>query len=328
VDNVTHTLTGLMMARCGLDRTTPRGGALMLMLAANAPDIDVVTGFPGSLNYMLYHRGYTHSLAMAPVMAVLPLLLARWIGRAEISWRSYLACLAGVLSHLLMDWTNVYGIRLLLPFSSRWLHLDMTGIVDPWILAILFLALGAPALAGLVSSEIAGRKRAAPVAAWAWLALVGVTGYEGFRFVAHQRAVAVMSSYLYGGETAPVVAAIPNTLDPLRWRGVVEGDGFVLDIDYLLTEDYNPALGEVDYPTLKSAAIDAAKTTRPFQVFEQFNQLPFWKVQPAQSGKAVQVELIDLRFGTPRDPGFAVATALVGPGGKVREARFGFPFVR
>src|SRR5689334_19853820 len=99
MDNITHTLTGLMMARAGLGETSGRGGALMMMLAANVPDVDVfATGLPGSLSYLEYHRGYTHSLLMAPVMAVIPLLLARWIAKASINWRSYGACLIGVLS--------------------------------------------------------------------------------------------------------------------------------------------------------------------------------------------------------------------------------------
>src|ERR1035438_5616120 len=135
MDNITHTLTGLMMARVGLGRTAERGSALMMMLAANVPDIDVaVSGLPGSLRYLEYHRGYTHSLVMAPVMALVPLLFARWVAKSSINWQSYLACLIGVLSHLAMDLTNVYGVRLLLPFSSRWLRLDTTDIIDPWIL--------------------------------------------------------------------------------------------------------------------------------------------------------------------------------------------------
>ena len=81
MDNLTHTLTGLMMARAGLGRTTERGGALMMMLAANAPDIDVVVRPARQPPLPGVHRGYTHSLLMAPVMAVIPLLLR--IGSAE-----------------------------------------------------------------------------------------------------------------------------------------------------------------------------------------------------------------------------------------------------
>ena len=323
MDNLTHTLTGLMMARAGLGKTSPRGGALMLMLAVNIPDVDVLwSGLPGGLRYFEYHRGYTHSLAFAPVMALAALGLARWWGHASIHWRSYLACLAGVLSHLAMDLTNVYGVRLLLPFSSRWLRLDIANIVDPWILLILVLAIAAPALAGLVSSEIAGRKSSSPQYAWAVFALCAIVAYDGFRLAAHQRAIAVMASRLYGGVQTPRFTALPDSIDPLRWRGIVETEDFIVTTNMLLTEEYDPAVfGHLDYPTQSSGAIDAAKTTAPFQILQQFNQLPFWKVSPA--GDAVLVELIDLRFGTPRQPGFAAVSALVNPQGQVRESRLG-----
>ena len=323
MDNVTHTLTGLMMARAGLAKTGERGATLAILLAANAPDMDVFwSGLPGGLRYFELHRGITHSLAAAPVLAIAPMLLARWLGKASMRWGTYVACLIGVLSHLAMDLTNVYGVRLLLPFSSRWIRLDTTDIIDLWILFILLVAITAPALAGLVSSEIAGRKSAPPRRAWAWFALAAILSYAGFRVAAHQRAIAVMGSRLYGGLQTPRYTALPDRINPLRWRGIVETEEFVVTTNLLLTEDYDPAVfGRVDYPTQKSAAIDAAQTTDPFQVMEKFNQLPFWKVSPA--GDDVLVELIDLRFGTVQAPGFATASALITPDGHVREARLG-----
>jgi len=323
VDNVTHTLTGLMMARAGLGKKVGRGGTLLLLLSVNAPDMDVLwSGLPGGLKYFEHHRGITHSLVLAPLVAIVPLLLARWIRKTSICVTAYLASVLGVLSHVLMDTTNVYGVRLLLPFSSRWFRLDTVNIVDPWLLLIFALAVGAPALAGLISSEIAGRKSGPPTRAWAWFAIWAILGYEGFRAAAHQRAIAVMSARLYGTADTPRYAAIPDLINPLRWRGMVITDEFVVTTNLLLTEEYDPAVfGHIDYPTRSSAAIDAAKTTGPFRVMEQFDQLPFWKVSPA--GEAILVELIDLRFGTPREPGFATASALVDPDGHVKEARLG-----
>lgn len=323
MDNITHTLTGLMMARVGLGRSTERGGALMMMLAANTPDIDVVaSGLPGSLRYLEVHRGYTHALAMSPVMALLPLLLARWMAKSSINWKSYAACLLGVLSHLALDLTNVYGVRVLLPFSSRWLRLDMTDIIDPWILLIFLLALAAPALGALVTSEIAGKKAAGPRKTWAWMAILAVLSYEGFRFAAHQRALAVMGAHLYGDAPARRITAVPNRINPLSWRGIVEAADFVLTVPVLLTEDYNPAAGQVDYPSQNAAAINAARATQTFRVFERFNQLPFWKT--TAEGDNTLVELIDLRFGTPRQPGLFTAAATVTPDGRVLESHFGF----
>ena len=297
----------------------------MMMLAANVPDLDVALGLTGGLAYIEYHRGYAHSLLMAPVMAVIPLLLARWIRGASLTWRSYLACVIGVLSHLALDLTNVYGVRLLLPFSPRWLHLDITQIVDPWILLIFVIAMAAPALSGLVNSEIRGKTSAGPKRAWALAALVALLGYEGFRFTAHQRAVAMLSAYSYGGDSAPRIWAMPSGVSPLRWRGVVETSDSVLDVPVDITADFDPDVnhngGRIAYPAPESPALNAARATAPFQEFAKFNQVPFWRV--TQMDDLIRVDLIDLRFGTPWQAGFAVATALVTPDGHVRETHFG-----
>jgi inner membrane protein len=318
MDNLTHTLTGLMLARAGLVKPAQRGGALALMLAANAPDMDVFwSGFPGSLRYFEHHRGIAHSLLLSPLIALVALLLARLIRHASLGWRIYFACWLGVLSHLALDLTNVYGVRLLLPFSSRWFRLDITDIIDPWIWLILLLALAAPALAGLVSSEIRGRKFAGPQFAWAWFALIALLGYDSFRFAAHGRAIAEMRARAYSD--TPRFAALPRGIDPLHWRGVVIAPDFVLTTDMNLTEDYDPeAFGHIDYPAQESPAIDVAKSTPVFQTMQKFEQLPFWKDSPV--GDARLVEMIDLRFGTPQRPGFATAQALVGADGRVEEA--------
>src|ERR1700683_1706082 len=139
MDPLTHTLTGLFLSRAGLNRWTPRASAI-LMLAANAPDIDVVSAAGGSLNYLHYHRHLTHSLAAMPVMAMLPVLLVRGVSRKPVHWLgAFFAALIAVGSHLLLDWTNSYGIRLLLPFSGQWLRLDWThgGGRGGWAVVLL-----------------------------------------------------------------------------------------------------------------------------------------------------------------------------------------------
>src|SRR5580704_14982772 len=70
MDNLTHTLTGLALSQAGLSRWYTRP-ALLLMLAANIPDIDIVNIAGGPFNYFLAHRGITHAITMAPVMALL-----------------------------------------------------------------------------------------------------------------------------------------------------------------------------------------------------------------------------------------------------------------
>src|SRR5207248_11360495 len=61
MDDLTHSLTGLMFSRAGLNRFHPRA-SLILIMAANAPDVDIVSWFGGPLTYLEYHRGLAHSL--------------------------------------------------------------------------------------------------------------------------------------------------------------------------------------------------------------------------------------------------------------------------
>ena len=61
MDNLTHTLTAIAISQTGLNRKT-RFATLTLILAANAPDLDILAGLKGGIAYLKYHRGITHSL--------------------------------------------------------------------------------------------------------------------------------------------------------------------------------------------------------------------------------------------------------------------------
>jgi inner membrane protein len=142
VDPIAHTLVGASLAQTGLKRLS-RFGTLTLLLAANAPDIDVFTMFLGRDFSLGARRGWTHgvlALAVLPVaLAGLVWLLARMRaphGGAEAppAFVPLLGLSAiGVLTHPLLDWLNTYGIRLLMPFDERWFYGDGLFIVDPWV---------------------------------------------------------------------------------------------------------------------------------------------------------------------------------------------------
>src|SRR5215467_680887 len=154
MDPLTHTATGLFLSRAGLNRWTPLATPILL-LAANAPDSDIVTLAGGQLNYLHFHRHLTHALIAMPVMAILPVLLVRAVARKPVRWLgAFAAAMIAVASHLLLDLTNAYGVRLLLPFSARWLRLDLMNIVDLWVWGVFLLAIAAPFVGRLVGSEI------------------------------------------------------------------------------------------------------------------------------------------------------------------------------
>ena len=320
MDNLTHTLVGLMMSRCGLDRGE-KGTAVMLMLAANAPDIDAYPFFTSTLDYLEIHRGYTHALVFAPLVALLPLTIVKGVTRTRPTLLAWVSCILVVLSHLLLDWTNVYGIRMLLPFSDRWLRLDITNVIDPVIWLILFVSLAVPSLLGLVSTTIGAGKGQGVKRGWAWVALLALFAYEGTRWNSHEKALGALNALLYRDQPARNVYAFPDTFGTLHWRGVVEGDDFVYEMAVDFSGNFVMRNAKLDYKMGHAPTVDAAKETRTFQVFERFNQVPFWRVSPLVD--LTQVDLLDLRFGSIDRPGLS-ATAFVEPDGRIREVNFGF----
>ena len=312
MDNLTHTALGLFLGRAGLNRWTPRATAILL-LAANAPDIDVVSAAGGSLNYLNYHRHLTHSLAAMPVMALLPVLLVRAAGRKPVRWAgAYAAALIAVATHLALDWTNLYGVRLLLPFSGRWLEGDLSGVVDLWIWGALLLGLGAPFLSRLVSAEIGAPGRSRPYGrGWAWCVILFLLLYDGTRWYLHARAVEVLDSRLYEDGVPLRVAALPSAANPLVWRGLVETTTSYSVHQVNLLRDFDPDAGTVFHKPDPGAAIDAARATATFRDFLRFSQYPMFRVLPlAEPEGARRVEVVDMRFGTPAEPGFMASATL------------------
>lgn len=147
MDNLTHSLVGLTAAKAGLEKLSP-GATALCLLAANSPDIDIVVLlFQGRWGYLHHHRGITHSLVGASVLA-LALPLVFYLGDriiAQIRKREPQVRLTGLLiasilttaTHPLLDWSNNYGIRFFLPWNARWSYGDFTFVVDPFIWMVL-----------------------------------------------------------------------------------------------------------------------------------------------------------------------------------------------
>jgi inner membrane protein len=313
MDPLTHTATGLFLSRIGLKRWTPMATPILL-LAANAPDIDIVTSAGGSLAYLHYHRHLTHSLAAMPVVALLTVAVVRVAGRKTIRWTgAFCAALIAVGLHLLLDLTNTYGIRLFLPFSARWLRLDLTHVFDLWIWAVFLLSIAGPFLGRLVGSEIGSRSGPQPPhgRGFAWLALVFLLLYDCGRGVLHARAVSELEARIYEDAAPLRTLAVPDPANPWRWKGVVETGDFYAVGDVDLLSNFDPTHAAVYRKPAPDPAIQAAAQLPDFQEFLRFSQFPLWRISPAaglENGK--EVEVIDLRFGSPAAPAFMVSATL------------------
>jgi inner membrane protein len=330
LDNLTHTAIGLFLSRAGLNRLTPLATPILLV-AANVPDIDIVTAGNGSLAYLHYHRHLTHSLLALPVMAIFSVAIVRLVARKPVRWLgAFLAALIGVASHLLLDLTNTYGVRLFLPFSANWVRFDIVNVFDLWIWAALLLALAAPFLGRLVGSEITSGSGKAKHhgRGFAWFALLFVLLYDCGRAVLHQRAVATLESRVYQGASPVRVFAAPDPANPWLWHGAVETADFFAIQDVDLNAEFDPTHAAIYHKPEPDPALDVARRDPTFAGFLEFSQLPLWRVSPApEPENAKVVEVIDLRFGTPATPGF-MAGAVVTPRLQVINQFFNFGRIR
>ncbi|HUI42486.1 MAG TPA: metal-dependent hydrolase [Terriglobia bacterium] len=330
MDNFTHTLTGIALSQAGLKRKT-RFATLALVLASNAPDVDVVTRIRGSASYLEYHRGITHSFAGLAGLALMLTALIYLPGRRarpkpsspplNLRWL-FLACSTGLLGHLLLDFTNAYGVRPFMPVSGRWFAWDIMPILDPMLLLLLAAGLGLPFLLRLVSEEVgAGRpgyRRGAVVA------LVGLVLLWGVRDFCHRRALSLLASNNYAEEPPLRLGAFP-TLNPLDWVGVVETDSafHVLPANSLAA-DVDPGQAEVFRKPEPSPALNAAVASHVGRVFMDFARFPFARVETQPEG-GWEVIIRDLRFGRASGSvGSFEATIDLGPNLQVVGQTFSF----
>ena len=147
MDNLTHSLVGLTAAKAGLEKLSP-GATTLCLLAANAPDADIIVlAFGDRWDFLQHHRGITHSIVGVIALAILLPLIFYSVDRLWSRFRNrppvvrlrglMLASFIVSATHPLLDWTNNYGIRFLLPWSQKWSYGDLVFIVDPYLWLIL-----------------------------------------------------------------------------------------------------------------------------------------------------------------------------------------------
>ena len=224
MDNLTHSLFGATIARTALSRAG-RGTTIALIVASNAPDIDIVMTAGGAVKYLEWHRGMTHGpIGIVGLGAITAGLV--WIGRrlydqrlankdggserarptnvgrvpsdpapeANASFGMLLTVsIVGVLLHVLMDLPTSYGTRLLSPFDWHWFAVDWMPIVDIYLLMALVI--------GLLGRSTPAQRRAKAT----FVLLLMATNY-GVRAAAHHQAL-VIAPRLFG-------PTLPQPCDP------------------------------------------------------------------------------------------------------------------
>lgn len=313
MDNLTHTLVGVAISR-GFFKKRVAYATSALAIAANLPDLDMIYSWPG-IRTIEFHRGLLHSVWMLPVWAVIVAWVLRWAVRRWPPKREVGAAaplpvpgfgmamalgLAGVGSHVLLDWTNSYGIRLFAPFSQHWYALDLMPIWDPWVWMFLGAILGVPMLLSLITHEV-GAVRKNPHRISGVLALLVIIGWVGLRSRQHTAALDLLNqpnvSGLYEGDLPLNWAAFPDSSSPYQWQAVID-----LPSQYLVTAVQSPwdenrgrvrLLRAFPKPP-EPPQVPEAERTRTAQIFLNFARFPLTLVEE-DHGESI-VLLTDMRF--------------------------------
>jgi inner membrane protein len=279
---------------------------LLCVLAANSPDSDVIVGIFGDRwDLLQHHRGITHSLVGTAFLALFAPLIFYGVDRLwahlrhqppKTNFRGLLivSCVV-TATHPVLDWTNNYGIRFLLPWNSHWSYGDLVFIVDPFLWLVL--------IAGLLVIWRAGNEWRARIAFAAFAIVVAYWGVLGF---AHSRAVAQGSEAAQrivapNGESILRLAAMPTLANPLRWDCVFETDKATYRFSVALTGQ-TPAGRVLRYAKPSGAletALQEVSEQKPARVFLGFARFPVARLADPSCTTQTLLQLADLRYTEP-----------------------------
>lgn len=364
MEPVTHVLTGACLARAGFNRRAAYATFAMAG-AAELPDIDSLWALRGPIEAFQHHRGITHTFLGLPFEAAFVVLVCyaihRWrsalrarrprpaatgdhvpidrpLTAAPVRWGAlYGFAILALLSHLLLDYTNNYGLRPFYPFNPRWYAASIVFIFDPLIFALLLMGLILPILFRLVSSEVSARRQPFTGTGWPTAALLLVLLLWGVRWFEHDRAVQLAMAQSLEAPPSPEVAdqppastdsgqqtparlptyltahrvlASPDPLSLFRWYTVTDF-GPVYQLERVDTRDLTVAAMEGTYekPT-RSPAILAAEASQLGRAYLDWAPMPILSADTSRA--AVEQAMADAENAAPaggtvvtfRDPRF------------------------
>lgn len=276
MEPLTHFLTGACIGRAGFNRKTACA-TVVAVLAAEAADLDVLWGIAGPVEELKHHRGITHTFVAAPVVAAVTVGVVwgvhRWRHRRKppaqpihMGWL-YLTALIAALSHILLDWTNNYGVRPFFPFNPRWYAGSFMFIVEPVLWAIFFIALFMPWVLGLADREIGARKQRFRGRGWAIFALVAMTLYGAWRWTEHSIGLTMLRETQVAEAPVTRMALEPYPVNPYRWHAILETAGYYQTAEVNTWDTDSPAAiasdahADVLYKPTQTPAVEAAKRT-------------------------------------------------------------------
>lgn len=282
MEPVTHFLTGACLGRAGFNRKAAYA-TLAMTLAAEAPDLDVLWGLKGPVAGFQHHRGITHTLIAAPVIALITVIVV-WLlhscrkkppavaPRWGLLW---VFCFIAVLSHLLLDYTNNYGLRPFFPFNPHWYSLSIIFIFDPIIFLALLASFFMPWIFGLADREIGARRPKFRGRGWSIAMLIVIVLWWSLRNAEHAHAIELVRNGGYVGEQITRIDAEPAIVDPFAWRVIAETKDYyeIIEVHTLHNQVESDSASTIYKPEV-TPAVAAAKQSYLGRVYLGWSEFP------------------------------------------------------
>ena len=323
MEPVTHLLTGACLSRAGLNRRSAYA-TLAMTLAAEAPDLDTLWSIRGPVASFEHHRGWTHTLLGIPFEAAAIVgvvwLWHRWRLKRDLSAAAgdsaaarrrkrrealpprwgvlYGIVTIALLSHMLLDWTNNYGVRPFFPFNPRWYAGSFVFIFEPVMFALLLIGLLAPSIFGLIGSEVGARPERFRGRGWAIFALVSVALLWGWRGWEKVSAEQLALTGDYGGVEITRSTVSPYPVTPFTWHAVIETPDFyqLATVDTLTGTVATTGQEDVFHKPAVTLAALAAKRSWLGEIYLDWSQFPLVTDAGQDPDGISEVSFRDLRF--------------------------------
>lgn len=302
MDTFTQAALGAAVGQAAFSRRLGRHAVWVGALLGALPDLDVISGLLGPWASMVHHRGATHSLFFAPLMAPVLGWSLHWLldrrgrdprpptDRKRLLGWAHLSFWA-LITHPLLDWCTSYGTQLLWPFSHERFAIDSVMIVDPIYSVTLLAAL-------LVGWIYRRRLRVGQVAGWTALAVT--TGYLALGFGQSQKAQRIATEQLRAEGFDPVKVRAQPSMLLWMWRIVARDAQGDLRVGSLSTWRPSPiafeAMERPDHPWVQRAL-----QSERGQIFSWFAD-GMVGVRVEQAAGTTRVVLDDQRYGLVTDP--------------------------
>lgn len=149
MDSLTQIVLGAAVGEAVLGKKVGNKALLWGGIAGTIPDLDVLFTQGGAIQEIVIHRGFSHSIVFAILIAPILGWVVNWLYRKkpEATFKGWTWLFFwSVFTHPLLDSLTTYGTQLFLPFSDHRVSIASVFVVDlfytlPFLLSVIALSM-------------------------------------------------------------------------------------------------------------------------------------------------------------------------------------------